>query len=59
MGQFTEIMALGCIIITMAALVVEHIIEDRQEKKEAEIKKAKAAHEEIKRRWKETEEDKI
>ena len=30
MGQFTDVMALGCIIITMVALVVEHIIEDRQ-----------------------------
>ena len=36
MGQFTDVMALGCIIITMVALVVEHIIEDRQDKQRDE-----------------------
>lgn len=34
MGQFTDIMALGCIIITMAALLVENFIEERREKKD-------------------------
>ena len=56
MGQFTEIMALISIMITAVMLLVENIIEDRQEKKEAELKKAQAAHEEIKKRWKETQE---
>lgn len=56
MGQFTEIMAVISIMITAVMLLVENIIEDRQEKKEAELKKAKAAHEEIKKRWKETQE---
>lgn len=56
MGNFTEIMALISIMFTAVMLLVENVIEDRQEKKEAELKKAKAAHEEIKRRWKEAEE---
>ena len=56
MGQFTEIMACISMMITAVLLLVENIIEDRQEKKEAELKKAKAAHEEINKRWMETEE---
>ena len=56
MEQFTEIMACISMMITAVLLLVENIIEDRQEKKEAELKKAKAAHEEIKKRWMETEE---
>lgn len=39
MGQFTEIMALICIIITMAALLVQNSIEERQDKKETEEEK--------------------
>lgn len=56
MGQFTEIMAVISIMFTAVMLLVQNIIEDRQEKKEAELKKAKVAHEEIKRRWNEAEE---
>jgi len=40
MGQYTEIMALISIIITMAALLAQNIIEDRQEKKEKEFREA-------------------
>jgi len=47
MGQFTEIMACISIMITAVMLLVQNIIEDIQEKKEAK-------HEEIKRRWKES-----
>lgn len=47
MGQFTEIMACISIMITAVMLLVQNIIEDIQEKKEAE-------YEEIKRRWKES-----
>lgn len=56
MGQFTEIMACISIMITAVMLLVQNIIEEREEKKEAELKKAKEKHEEIKRRWKEAEE---
>ena len=56
MGNFTEIMALISIMFTAVMLLVENVIEDRQEKKEAELRKAKEKHEEIKRRWKEAEE---
>ena len=56
MGNFFEIMAPISMMITAVLLLVQNIIEEREEKKEAEIKKAKAAHEEIKRRWKEAEE---
>ena len=55
MGQFTEIMAVISIMFTAVMLLVQNIIEDRQEKREAELRKAKAVHEEIKRRWKEVE----
>ena len=55
MGQFTEIMACISIMITAVMLLVQNIIEDRQEKREAKLREAKAAHEEIKRRWKEVE----
>lgn len=58
MGQFTEIMAVISIMITAVLLLVQNIIEDRQEKKEAKLKEAKAAHEEVKRRWREVEEHK-
>ena len=51
MEQFTEIMALISIMVTAIMLLVQNIIEDRQEKNEA-----KAAHEEVKKRWKEAEE---
>jgi len=54
MGQFTEIMACISIMITAVMLLVQNIIEEREEKKEAELKKAKEKHEEIKRRWKES-----
>ena len=55
MGQFTEIMACISIMFTAVMLLVQNIIEDRQEKREAKLREAKAAHEEIKRRWKEVE----
>ena len=51
MGQFTEIMACISIMITAVMLVVQNIIEDQQEKKEAALREAKAAHEEVKRHW--------
>ena len=38
MGNFTEIMALISIMFTAVMLLVENVIEDRQEKKEAELK---------------------
>lgn len=56
MGNFLEIMAPISMMITAVLLLVQNVIEDRQEKKEAELRKAKEAHEEIKRRWKEAEE---
>lgn len=56
MGQFTEIMALIAIMFTAVMLLVQNIIEDRQEKKEAALKEAKAAHEEVKKHWREVEE---
>ena len=55
MGQFTEIMACISIMITAVMLLVQNIIEDRQEKREAKLREAKAAHEEIKKRWAEAE----
>ena len=55
MGQFTEIMACISIMITAVMLLVQNIIEDRQEKKEAKLREAKAAHEEVKKRWREVE----
>ena len=55
MGQFTEIMAVISIMFTAVMLLAQNIIEDRQEKKEAALKDAKEAHEEIKKRWEETE----
>ena len=56
MGNFTEIMELSSIMFTAVMLLVENVIEGRQEKKEAELRKAKEKHEEIRRRWKEAEE---
>ena len=56
MGQFTEVMALIAIMITAVMLLVHNIIEDRQEKKEAALNEAKEVHEEVKRRWRDTEE---
>ena len=47
MGQFTEIMAVVIIMFTAVMLLVQNIIEDRQEKNDL--------HEEVKKRWRETE----
>ena len=58
LGQFTEIMACISIMFTAVMLLVQNIIEDRQEKKEAKLREAKAAHEEVKRRWAEAEDRK-
>ena len=55
LGQFTEIMACISIMITAVMLLVQNIIEDKQEKKEKELREAKTVHEEVKRRWEETE----
>ena len=57
MGQFTEIMACISIMITAVLLLVQNIIEDRQEKREAKLQEAKSMHEEIRKRWAEAEKD--
>ena len=55
MEQSIEIVALIGIIITAIMLLVENIIEERQEKTEEKLREAKAAHEEVKKRWEESE----
>lgn len=55
MGQFTEIMAVVSIMFTAVMMLVLNVIEDRQERKEAKLREAKAAHEEVKKRWKDVE----
>ena len=53
MGNYLEIMAPISIMITAFLLLALNIIEDYQEKKEKKLREAKAAHEEIKKRWEE------
>lgn len=56
MVDFFDIMAPISMMITAVMLLVQNIIEDREERKEEEQKKAREAHDEIKRRWREAEE---
>ena len=56
MEQFMEIIAVTSMVITAGILFALNIMEDIQEKREEKLREAKAAHEEVKRRWKETEE---
>lgn len=42
-------------LITAVLLLALNIIEEKQEAKEKKLREAKAAHEEIKKRWKEIE----
>ena len=56
MEQFMEIVAVTSMVITAGILFALNIMEDIQEKREEKLREAKAAHEEVKRRWKETEE---
>ena len=55
MGQFIEILTMISMLFTAGMLVVLNVMEDRQEKREAKLREAKEAHEEVKRRWKEVE----
>lgn len=56
MANFFDIMAPISMMITAVMLLVQNVIEDREERKEEERKKAREAHDEIKKRWKEAEE---
>ena len=58
MGHFIEIITMISMLFTAGMLVVLNVMEDRQEKREAKLRKAKEVHEEIKKRWRETEERK-
>lgn len=59
MENFIEIIAVISMMVTAVMLLVQNVIEERQEKEKERLRKAKEAHNEIKKRWKEAEEKKV
>ncbi len=48
MEQFAEILCVISMFFTAGMMIVLNVMEDRQEKREAKLREAKEAHEEIK-----------
>lgn len=55
MLDLLELLMPFSMMITAVMLLVLNIIETKQEKEEAKMKKIKEAHDEIKKRWEEAE----